>query len=117
VREPGRTADPSAALGMTKRRVVTFIRGRQIGWTEKKQQVSPLRFAPVPRRAGTGGMTILWENQKRNSRFGVTNSLLPCGIHVNWLQCSWSVRKVLARTLSPISGACPEGLVHGSVHT
>jgi hypothetical protein len=32
---------------------VTFIRGRQIGWTEKKQQVPPLRFAPV-------GMTILW---------------------------------------------------------
>jgi hypothetical protein len=94
----------------------------------KKQEVPPLRFhgtpgqvAPVPRQAGTGGMagrmTILWENQKRNSRFGVTNSLLPCGIHVNWLQCSWSVRKVLARTLGPISGACPEGLVHGSVHT
>ena len=58
VREPGRTADPSAALGMTKGRVVTFIRGRQIGWTEKKQQVPPLRFALVPRHAGTGGMTI-----------------------------------------------------------
>ena len=42
--EPGRTADPSAALGMTKGRVVTFIRGRQIGWTEKKQQV-PFDFA------------------------------------------------------------------------
>jgi hypothetical protein len=27
--------------------VVTFIRSRQIGWTEKKQQVPPLRFAPV----------------------------------------------------------------------
>jgi hypothetical protein len=27
---------------MTKWRVVTFIRGRQIGWTEKKQQVPPL---------------------------------------------------------------------------
>ena len=30
-----------------KLRVVTFIKGRQIGWTEKKQQVPPLRFAPV----------------------------------------------------------------------
>jgi hypothetical protein len=38
VREPGRTAGPSAALGMTKGTVVTLIRGRQIGWTEKKQQ-------------------------------------------------------------------------------
>jgi hypothetical protein len=33
---------------------VTFIRGRQIGWTEKKQQVPPLRYAPV-------GMTIRFE--------------------------------------------------------
>jgi hypothetical protein len=39
VREPGRTAGRSATLGMTKGRAVTFIRGRQIGWTEKKQQV------------------------------------------------------------------------------
>jgi hypothetical protein len=38
-----------------KWRVVTFIRGRQIGWTEKKRH---LRFASVPRHAGTGGMTI-----------------------------------------------------------
>jgi hypothetical protein len=44
VREPGRTAGPSAALGMTKGRVVTLIRGCQIGWTKKKQQV-PLRCA------------------------------------------------------------------------
>ena len=80
VREPGRTAGPSAppdflskivasvdfmrlstesrircrwksrevgnpgALGMTKLGVVTLIRGRLIGWTEKKQQV-PFDFA------------------------------------------------------------------------
>jgi hypothetical protein len=44
VREPGHTADPSATLGMTKGRVVTFIRGRQIGRIEKKQQV-PFDFA------------------------------------------------------------------------
>jgi hypothetical protein len=44
VREPGRTADPSAALGMTKGRAVTFIRNRQMRWTEKKQQV-PFDFA------------------------------------------------------------------------
>jgi hypothetical protein len=46
-----RVAGNSASLGMTKGRVVTFIRGRQIGSTEKKQQVPPLRFASV-------GMTI-----------------------------------------------------------
>src|SRR5277367_5720933 len=34
-----------------KWRVVTFIRGRQVGWTEKNQQVPPLRCAPVPRQA------------------------------------------------------------------
>ena len=27
----------------------------------KKQQVPPLRFAPVPRHAGAGGMTISFE--------------------------------------------------------
>ena len=55
VREPGRTAGPSAALGMTKGRAVTFIRGRQIGWIERNSRSpstslrggSPLRFAPV----------------------------------------------------------------------
>ena len=30
-----------------KWRVVTFIRGRQIGWTEKEQRVPPLRCASV----------------------------------------------------------------------
>jgi hypothetical protein len=40
VREPGRTADPSAALGMTKGGVVTFIRGRLIGWTVEGPAVS-----------------------------------------------------------------------------
>jgi hypothetical protein len=40
---------------MTKWGVVTFIRGRQIGWTEKKQQVPPLRFASV-------GMTISFKS-------------------------------------------------------
>jgi hypothetical protein len=29
--------------GGDKWKVVTFIRGRQIGWTEKKQQVPSLR--------------------------------------------------------------------------
>jgi hypothetical protein len=33
-----RTADPSASLGMTKWRVVAFIKSSQIGWTERKQQ-------------------------------------------------------------------------------
>jgi hypothetical protein len=35
-------------VGMTKGRVVTFIRNRQIGWTEKKQQVPRLRFHGAP---------------------------------------------------------------------
>src|ERR1700742_1859355 len=35
VREPGRTAGPSAALGMTKGRAVRFVRNRQIGSTER----------------------------------------------------------------------------------
>jgi hypothetical protein len=30
-----------------KWRVVTFIKDCQIGWTERQQQVPPLRFAPV----------------------------------------------------------------------
>ena len=54
VRESGRTADPSATLGMTNGRVVTFIRSRQIGWTEKKQQVATLRFASVSRLTPAG---------------------------------------------------------------
>src|ERR1700742_3860979 len=40
-----------------KWRVVTFIRGGQIGWTEKKEQVHPIHFALI-------GMTTLWENQR-----------------------------------------------------
>jgi hypothetical protein len=45
VRKPGRTAGPSTALRSgrdDKWWVVTFIRGRQIGWTEKTQQVPSL---------------------------------------------------------------------------
>src|ERR1700734_3040398 len=59
-----RTADPSASLprhagagGMTKGRAVIVIGSSQIGWTEGKQRVAPLRFAPAPLRAGTGWMT------------------------------------------------------------
>ena len=43
MREPGRTAGPSASLGMTKGRVVTFIRSRWIGWTERNSRSTPLR--------------------------------------------------------------------------
>ena len=49
MREPGRTAGPSATLGMTKGRAVTFIRSRQIGWVERNRR--SLHFASV-------GMTI-----------------------------------------------------------
>jgi hypothetical protein len=40
------TAGPSASLGMTKCRVVTFLRSRQMGWTEKEQQVPRLPALP-----------------------------------------------------------------------
>jgi hypothetical protein len=56
-----RTAGPSASLGMTKGRAVTFSRSRQIG-EQKETAVAPLRFAPVPRHAGAGGMTTLWDH-------------------------------------------------------
>jgi hypothetical protein len=36
----GETAGPSASLGMTKFRAVTFVRSRQIGWIER----NPTRF-------------------------------------------------------------------------
>jgi hypothetical protein len=43
---------------MTKGRVVTFIRGPQIGWTEKKQQV-PFDFAQgTSLHFASVGMTI-----------------------------------------------------------
>jgi hypothetical protein len=41
---------------MTKGGAVTFIRSCEIGWTEKKPQVPPLRYAPV-------GMTNWFECQ------------------------------------------------------
>jgi hypothetical protein len=58
-----RTAGPSATLGMTRGRTVTFIRSRQIGWTEKKQVPA---LCSGPTAGGTGGMTkgegrqVLW---------------------------------------------------------
>jgi hypothetical protein len=48
-----RTADPLASLGMTKWRLVAFIKSRQIGWTGK-QQVPPLRFHGSPGQAFCG---------------------------------------------------------------
>jgi hypothetical protein len=67
VREPGRTAGPSASLGMTKLGAVTLMRGRQIGWT-KKQQVpfdfaQGRLFASVARQAGADGMTISFKTR------------------------------------------------------
>ena len=45
----------------------TASRGRQddesVGEPEEKQQVPPLRFAPVTRHAGTGGMTNLFKSR------------------------------------------------------
>jgi hypothetical protein len=55
VREPGRTADPSAALGMTRGRAVTSIRSRQIGWIERNSRslrYALLRFHGRPGQAG-----------------------------------------------------------------
>jgi hypothetical protein len=43
VGNPGSLPRHAGAGGMTKWRAVTFIRGRQIGWTEKKQHGPSLR--------------------------------------------------------------------------
>jgi hypothetical protein len=45
-----------ASVGMTKGRVALPFR---LDAVDDEQQVPPLRFAPVPRQAGTGGMTLL----------------------------------------------------------
>jgi hypothetical protein len=50
------TADPSATLGMTKGRAALSFGADTV---DDEQQVPPLRVAPVPRQAGTGGMTVL----------------------------------------------------------
>jgi hypothetical protein len=46
VREPGRTAGPSAALGMTKWRAVIFYEGPSDRMDRKEKQVPALRFGP-----------------------------------------------------------------------
>ena len=56
-RAEGRTADPSTTLGMTKGRAALSLRLWCVN--QRKQQVPPLRYATVPRQAGTGGMTPL----------------------------------------------------------
>jgi hypothetical protein len=50
VPEPGRTAGPSAALGMTRGRVVTCMRGRQIGWIERNSRSSATRLRLPPHK-------------------------------------------------------------------
>jgi hypothetical protein len=51
VREPGRTAGPSATLGMTKGRAVTFVWSRQTGWTERNgSRSAALRFGSTAGR-------------------------------------------------------------------
>ena len=50
--EEGRTADPSASLGMTKGRVALSLKFVP---ADDEQQVPPLRFAPV-------GVTLLFES-------------------------------------------------------
>ena len=58
---------------MTKGRVVTFIRGRQIGWTEKKQQVPPLRYPGFPVELGGVGelhAAFLTESRTRAHGWG-----------------------------------------------
>jgi hypothetical protein len=95
------TADPSAPVGMTKGRVVTFIRGRQIGWTEKKQQVPPLRYAPVgmtiPRVVTfIRGRQIGWTEKKqqvpplRSAPVGMTNWRV--GAHLGMGRGGWTER-------------------------
>ena len=54
--ESGEVGNPGT-LGMTKGRVALPFK---LDAAEDGQQVPPLRYAPVPRQAGTGGMTLLF---------------------------------------------------------
>jgi hypothetical protein len=49
-----------------KWRVVTFSKGRQIGWTEKKQQVPPLRYPGFPVEvSGVGELHAAFSTESR----------------------------------------------------
>jgi hypothetical protein len=83
---------------------VTFIRGRQIGWTEKKQQVPPPRFA-------SAGMTIL--------RGVVTKNITNLNRKSGGAECGWTCgfssgfRQTLDATTQ-----CTQGCVdqNGQIH-
>jgi len=60
-RSYGCGAQPLLTVKQSKK-VTASQDDESVGEREEKQQVLPLRFAPVPRHAGTGGMTSLWEN-------------------------------------------------------
>jgi hypothetical protein len=67
--------------------VVTFMRGRQIGWTEKKQQVrldfaqgrlsTALSCGPTASR-----ITMLWEFDEKHPR--QVSAYLPPALHFDW---------------------------------
>jgi hypothetical protein len=67
---------------------VTFIRSCEIGWTEKKLQVPPLRYAPVGMTKG-GAVTFI-----RSCEIGWTEKkpqvpplrYAPVGM-TNWFEC------------------------------
>jgi hypothetical protein len=127
VREPGRTADPSASLGMTKGRAVTFIRGRQIGWTEEKQQVPPLRFGRDDNFAlklddFTWEINKVTASQDDDSVGSLTKNILNrFALMRTWSWVTFSrpygtefVNGVLTQTLKPVVLAlsCMYGLKH-----
>ena len=48
-------------FALLEKRNQDAIRSRQFR-SARKRNCRSLRYAPVPRQAGTGGVTILWEN-------------------------------------------------------
>ena len=67
MREQGRTADPSATLGMTKkaRRMLWYPTQAKTGLEWGTQ---PLLTVKQSKKSQPLRMTILWVNRKRNSR-------------------------------------------------
>ena len=103
----GQTADPSTTLRFgrdDKGEGGDFMRSRPIGWTEKKQQVPPLRFAQDDDKV-EGGVApwLWWRGMERVNQPGCPQ--LPGPSTDRWID----YRKKLIRTRLTFSrpfGAC-----------
>ena len=78
MREPGRTAGPSASLGMTKG-AVTFIRRCQIGWTEEVpcMNAGAPTIALFSSHGSKGAETFRPRTESRELRYNERGH--PCG--------------------------------------